>query len=429
MTYKETLDYLFNALPMFQRVGATAFKKDLSNTIQLCTHLGNPERKFQAVHVAGTNGKGSTSHAICAVLMEAGYNVGLYTSPHLKSFTERIKVNGQEISEDDVVNFVSINQDFLEKVKPSFFEMTVGMAFWYFAKKGVDIAVVEVGMGGRFDSTNVIHPKLCVITNIGWDHMQFLGNTLTQIAGEKGGIIKQGVPVVISQKQDEVAEVFINIAKEKSAPIFFAEEEYEVKPSTNFSTDLRNYTIRKGAFSYSVSMDLLGVYQGRNLPGILKSCEVLRTLGYNIKDSHIKSGLMQIGRLTGLKGRWQVLSQSPLVVCDSGHNEDGIQLLMDQINNTSHEKLIMVLGMVNDKDVSKVMSLLPKTAYYFFCQANIPRALEAATLAEKAFEMGLKGEIEKDVNMAIEKAKKKAGPKDMIFIGGSTFVVAEIKDL
>lgn len=355
--------------------------------------------------------------------------MGLYTSPHLKSFTERIKVDGQEIAEEDVVDFVAKNRDFLKEIQPSFFEMTVGMAFWYFAQRKVDVAVVEVGMGGRLDSTNVIQPKLSVITNIGWDHMQYLGNTLTEIAGEKAGIIKHEVPVVISQKQDEIAEVFLNKAKEKGAPIYFADEEFDVNSSFNSRSDLRNYTVRKGAFSYSVSLDLLGNYQQKNLPGVLKSLEILRDLCYNIKDSHLKSGLAQIARLTGLKGRWQVLSRSPLTVCDTGHNEDGMRMLMEQIENTQHENLLVVLGMVNDKDIQKVLSLLPKTAYYYFCQANIPRAMEAATLSEQASVMGLEGEIEKDVNAAIEKAKKKAGPEDMIFIGGSTFVVAEIKDL
>ncbi len=429
MTYKETLDYLFNALPMFQRIGASAFKKDLSNTIKLCSHLGNPQDKFQSVHVAGTNGKGSTSHAICAVLMEAGYKVGLYTSPHLKSFTERIKVDGKEIAEEEVVDFVASNQEFLEHLKPSFFEMTVGMAFWYFAKSQVDIAVVEVGMGGRLDSTNIIQPKVCVITNIGMDHMQYLGNTLKEIAGEKAGIIKRGTPVVISQKQEEIADVFLEIAKVKNAPLFFADEEYEVSSSTISDQSLRSYTARKGAFSYSLYLDLLGLYQIKNLPGILKSIDVLRSLGYNINDTHIKSGLMQIVNLTGLKGRWQVLSQSPLTVCDTGHNEDGIKMLVEQIRNTPHDKLFFILGVVNDKDLSKVLALLPQNAYYFFCQANIPRALDVELLSEMAVAEGLKGEIEKDVNKAIEKAMKKAGPKDMIFIGGSTFVVAEIKEL
>ncbi|TVP47600.1 MAG: bifunctional folylpolyglutamate synthase/dihydrofolate synthase [Mongoliibacter sp.] len=429
MTYKETLDYLFNALPMFQRVGASAFKKDLSNTIKLCSHLGNPQDKFQSVHVAGTNGKGSTSHAICAVLMKAGYKVGLYTSPHLKSFTERIKVNGQEIPEAEVVHFVAQNQEFIEELHPSFFEMTVGMAFWYFAKTRVDIAVVEVGMGGRLDSTNIIQPKVSVITNISMDHMQYLGNTLKEIAGEKAGIIKQNTPVVISQKQEEIEDVFLEIAHSKNAAIFFADQEFEVNSSTISDNSLRSYTIRKGAFSYSLYLDLLGVYQIKNLPGILKSIDVLRSLGYNINDTHIKSGLMQIVNLTGLKGRWQVLSRSPLMVCDTGHNEDGMKMLVEQIRNTPHDKLFFILGMVNDKDLSKVLALLPQHAYYFFCQANIPRALGVDLLSEMAVAAGLEGEVEKDVNKAIEKAMKKAGPKDMIFIGGSTFVVAEIKEL
>ncbi|MBW3466778.1 bifunctional folylpolyglutamate synthase/dihydrofolate synthase [Arthrospiribacter ruber] len=427
MTYKETLDYLFNALPMFQRVGASAFKKDLSNTLKLCAHLGNPENAFPSVHVAGTNGKGSTSHAIAAVLMEAGYKVGLYTSPHLKSFTERIKVNGEDIPEDAVVSFVAENKSLLDELLPSFFEMTVGMAFWYFADCKVDIAVVEVGMGGRLDSTNVLSPKVTVITNIGWDHMQYLGNTLPEIAGEKAGIIKRNTPVVISQKQAEVQHVFLQKAQELEAPLYFAEDEYEVVPVK--SEDSSTFTIRKGALSYSLQIDLLGNYQRLNLPGILKTLDVLNDSGFGISQSHVTKGLFQISKLTGLKGRWQILSENPKIICDTGHNKDGIKMLIEQIQQTPHDRLFVVLGMVNDKDVNQVLNLLPKEATYFFCEAKIPRAMEADKLCSLATQHGLSGAVVKDVNAAIEMAKKNAGPNDLIFIGGSTFVVAEIKEL
>jgi dihydrofolate synthase/folylpolyglutamate synthase len=429
MTYQETLDYLFNALPMFQRVGAAAFKKDLSNTIVLCTHLGDPQDQFRSIHVAGTNGKGSTSHALCAVLMQAGYKVGLYTSPHLKSFTERIKINGQEIPEKEVVDFVKEHKSFLDELKPSFFEMTVGLAFWYFAKSKIDVAVIEVGMGGRLDSTNIINPQLTVITNIGWDHMQYLGNSLPEIAAEKAGIIKEGVPVVISQRQPETVNVFRKVSHEKNAPIYFAEDTFEVVPFENGTYGLRNYTIRNGALSYSLALDLLGDYQSFNLPGILQSIDLLKELGYHIQTREVRSAMMQVCSMTGLKGRWQVLSENPLTVCDTGHNENGLEIILKQISRTPHEHLFFVLGMVNDKDLRKVLNMLPKTAYYFFCQASIPRALEAETLAAMSENFGLRGEIEKDVNTAVEKARKKAGFKDMIFIGGSTFVVAEIKEL
>ena len=427
MTYQETLDYLFNALPMFQRIGAAAFKKDLSNTIALCTHLGNPQNQFKSVHVAGTNGKGSTSHAICSVLMEAGYKVGLYTSPHLKSFTERIKVNGVEIPENEVVHFVAENKAFLEGLKPSFFEMTVGMAFWYFAKEQVDIAVVEVGMGGRLDSTNVISPEVSVITNIGYDHMQFLGDTLEKIAAEKAGIIKPNTPVVISQRQSETSPIFEKIANEKEAPLFFAEDFYSI--SKKSVHDYAIYEVEDSDKSFYIEIDLKGNYQQKNLAGVLKTIALLQKLGYQITQSHLNDGLCQIVKNTGLKGRWQVLGKKPWVICDTGHNEDGIKYIIDQINEYTFNQLYMVIGMVNDKEVGKVLDLLPKDAKYIFCQANIPRAMEAEILGLEAAAKGLEGIIIKDVNKAISRAKKDASANDLIFIGGSTFVVAEIKNL
>ncbi|SMD44510.1 dihydrofolate synthase / folylpolyglutamate synthase [Aquiflexum balticum DSM 16537] len=427
MTYQETLDYLFSALPMFQRVGAAAFKKDLSNTVALCEHLGNPQNQFKSIHVAGTNGKGSTSHALCSVLMEAGYKVGLYTSPHLKSFTERIKINGTDIPEQDVVDFVDKNQPVLERMKPSFFEMTVAMAFWYFAKEQVDIAVIEVGMGGRLDSTNVISPEVCVITNIGYDHMQFLGDTLEKIAGEKAGIIKAATPVVISQRQSETSPVFEKTAKEKNAPFYFAEDFYGI--SKKEIQDKVFFEVIEKENSFFIEMDLKGNYQQKNLAGILQTITVLQKLGYRITQSHVKHGLGRIVKNTGLKGRWQVLGKDPWIICDTGHNEDGIRYIIEQINDYAYNQLYMVIGMVNDKEVSKVLDLFPKSAQYIFCQANIPRAMEADLLAIKAAAHGLQGIVIKEVNEAIGWAKKNASVNDLIFIGGSTFVVAEINDL
>jgi dihydrofolate synthase/folylpolyglutamate synthase len=379
--------------------------------------------------VAGTNGKGSTSHALCSVLMEAGYKVGLYTSPHLKSFTERIKINGKNIPENEVVEFVTDNKAFLEELKPSFFEMTVGMAFWFFTKEKVDIAVIEVGMGGRLDSTNVVLPKVSVITNIGYDHMQFLGNTLPLIAAEKAGIIKPLIPVVISQKQEETFQVFQWKAEEMQSPIYFAEDLIQVKRSGLISVGKRSYEIHDKGKINEIEIDLQGNYQEKNLPGILQTIKILKSLGWKIEDDAIKNGLSNIVSNTGLKGRWQILGHDPLIICDTGHNEDGIRMIIEQIVEQKFNNLFMVIGMVNDKDVSKVLYMLPKNAWYIFCQATIPRAMDAEELSNKAFEVGLNGEVIRDVNLAIEKAKNLASEDDLIFIGGSTFVVAEINDL
>ncbi|WP_215226098.1 bifunctional folylpolyglutamate synthase/dihydrofolate synthase [Echinicola shivajiensis] len=430
MNYQETLDYLFNALPMFQRIGAAAFKKDLSNTIQLCEHLGNPQNKFKSIHVAGTNGKGSSSHAIAAVLQEAGYKVGLYTSPHLKSFTERIKINGKEIPADKVIEFVAEYKGYLDELKPSFFEMTVGMAFKHFADERVDYAVVEVGMGGRLDSTNVLRPELCLITNIGLDHTQFLGNTLEEIAVEKAGIIKSKTPVVISQSQVETKPVFSEIASERSAPIYFADENYLVL-FKGLSSDglLSDYQVFKNNEESCVSIDLLGKYQAKNLAGVLMSIDLLRGKDLKIEERHILKGLAHASKVTGLKGRFQKLQEAPLVYCDTGHNVDGIRMITAQIQEMDFRKLHMILGMVNDKDLGEVLKLLPKDAEYTFCQANIPRALEAEQLKEQAEKQGLMGRVIKDVNEALTQAIKKADKKDLIFVGGSTFVVAEIENL
>lgn len=429
MNYQETLDYLFNALPMFQRVGASAYKADLTNTIALCTHLGNPQKQFKSIHVAGTNGKGSTSHSLASIFQAAGYKTGLYTSPHLKSFTERIRINGQEINKEDVVEFVAINKGFLDQLQPSFFEMTVGLAFWYFAKEEVDIAIIEVGMGGRLDSTNVISPELCVITNIGFDHTQFLGDTLPLIAGEKAGIIKEAVPVVVSQTQKEIQSVFIQKAASMQANLVFADQRWEVRKIREAAFRKASYTVKVGKEIFDLEFDLQGDYQRFNLPGILESVEQLRQQGWKLTKQALQLGLAHVSEYTGLKGRWQILQTQPLTIADTGHNEAGILEVVNQLKNYTYSQLWMVIGMVNDKDISKVLELLPRDATYIFCQANLPRAMDAEFLASKALEKGLSGQVIPKVTEAIEFARKNAGADDLIFIGGSTFVVAEIEDL
>lgn len=424
MTYQETLNYLYQNLPMFQRVGAVAFKKDLTNTLALCEALGNPQRKFSSIHVAGTNGKGSTSHMIAAVLQKAGYKTGLYTSPHLKEFTERIRLNGKEIARDFVIDFVDRVKPLIETIKPSFFEITVAMAFDYFAHQQVEVAVIEVGLGGRLDSTNVITPVLSIITNISWDHMDLLGDTLEKIASEKAGIIKPNIPVVISERQPEVEHVFIQKARACNSTLVFASDHFRVAPNSTgvFCVDHENK-------SYELQPDLLGIYQAKNLAGVLTAIDVLQKNGFTISDEAIKTGLKNVTSLTGLKGRWQSIGERPLVVCDTGHNEGGIREIIQQINQTPHLKLHMVVGMVKDKDVSKVLSLLPQDATYYFCQASIPRAMPASELKEKAKAFGLIGDEYKNVNKAIDAAKAVSSPDDLIFVGGSTFVVAEIENL
>jgi folylpolyglutamate synthase/dihydrofolate synthase len=434
MTYQEALDFLYGALPMFQRVGAAAFKKDLSNTIALCNHLGNPEKKFKSVHVAGTNGKGSSSHSLAAVFQAAGYKTGLYTSPHLKSFTERIRINGIEIPEEEVVRFVEANREFLLELKPSFFEMTVGMAFWYFAEEAVDIAIIEVGMGGRLDSTNVIEPELSLITNIGWDHMQYLGDTLPKIAAEKAGIIKAETPVVISQTQEECEPVFRQLAIERSAPLVFADDYWKVKKTNKgqAKSDIllsASYEVVHDLKKTELEFGLLGDYQVFNLPGILESIEQLRKMGWKLSDESVHQGLLKVSQLTGLKGRWQILGKNPWVITDTGHNEPGIKAILEQLKTYQFDQLWLVLGMVSDKDISKVLSLMPKNAHYIFCEASIPRAMPAKELAEKAAMQGLKGETIPSIPEAVRFARKKAKANDLIFIGGSTFVVAEIEEL
>ncbi len=429
MTYPETLAYLYEQLPMFQRVGAAGFKKGLGNTEALLAAMGHPERRFRSVHVAGTNGKGSSSHLLAAVLQSAGYRVGLYTSPHLREFTERIRLNGQEVPAGYVTAWVAQWRGLFEEVKPSFFEMCVALAFCYFAAQQVDVAVVEVGMGGRFDSTNVITPLVSLITNISLDHQQFLGDTLPQIAGEKAGIIKPGVPVVVSQTQPEVAAVFEREAREKLAHLVFADNVYAAALGPpNAATGRRPVALTQRGRPYlpDAELALLGDYQRFNLPGVLATLDELRALGYRLPEPAVRAGLRRVGELTGLRGRWSILGRRPLVVADTGHNEAGLRAVVAQLAELPHAQLHLVIGTVRDKDVAKMLALLPRAATYYFCQAGIPRALPAGELAAQAAALGLQGRPYGPVAAALAAARAAAGPDDVVFIGGSTFVVAEI---
>lgn len=427
MTYQQTLDYLFTKLPMYQRVGAAAYKADLNNTIAICKALGNPEKKIKCVHVAGTNGKGSSSHMLAAILQQAGYKTGLYTSPHLVDFRERIKINGKEIPKTEVVKFVEENKTAFENIEPSFFEWTVGLAFDYFAKQEVDVAVIEVGLGGRLDSTNVINPVACLITNIGFDHMNLLGNTLPLIAGEKAGIIKAKVPVTISQTQLEVISVFNNKAKDLKAPIEFADKNYKVISYKHENSYLTIELLhKKNNTKHSYQLDLQGSYQIKNLMGVLNTIENLKDEGFLIEDPMIQKALSQVQKITGLQGRWQVIQSKPLVIADTGHNQDGIKEVLENLKRYSYKKLHFVLGVVNDKDISTILKMLPKDAIYYFCKASIPRALDEKELSVQAKKMGLNGKTFKTVPEALMAAKKQAKLSDLVFVGGSTFTVADI---
>jgi len=395
---------MFSQLPMYQRQGATAFKKDLTNAFSLSKHLNFPEKKFKTIHVAGTNGKGSSSHMIASVLQEAGYKVGLYTSPHLKDFRERIKINGKEVKKIDVINFIKKNRDFLSENKLSFFEMTVGLAFDCFAKQQVDVAVIEVGLGGRLDSTNIITPEVSVITNIGLDHTQFLGETLPEIAFEKAGVIKTNVPVVIGEFQIETFPIFEGIAKEKNAPLFLASK----NDNSNYKTDLK------------------GSYQINNLKTVVKTIEVLKSNGFNISEEHINNGLLHVVKNTGLLGRWQIINEQPKVICDTGHNKEGLMYVLNQLQKEEFNKLHFIFGVVNDKELKDILPLFPKEAVYYFCKPDIPRGLDASELQQKCMPFGLKGAIYSSVQTAYKSALESALKSDLIFIGGSTFVVAEV---
>lgn len=427
MNYQETIDYLYQQLPVFHRIGKKAFKADLINTLRLCTHLGNPQEKFKSVHVAGTNGKGSSSHYLASILQSAGYKTGLYTSPHLKSFTERIRINGVPIPENEVTNFVERNKSFLEELKPSFFEMSVGMAFEYFANEQVDIAIIEVGLGGRLDSTNIITPLLSLITNISFDHTDLLGDTLPKIAYEKAGVIKSNIPVIISERNLETEIVFGEKASDVNAPIYFAEDFYKVRDFEENNLLLKmNLIDLSNNHNFTIESQLVGAYQTKNILGVLKSVDILNLTEFNISFNAISEGIKNVISQTGLQGRWQVLSQKPLIICDTAHNVAGISQVIESLKKIKYNKLWMILGFVSDKDISGILSLLPKQANYVFCKANIPRALDSEELLNIAKNYELIGEEIANVNDAIAFLKSKANNDDLIYIGGSTFVVAEI---
>ena len=404
MNYTETVEWMFQQLPMYQQVGSKAYRVDLSNIHKLAAQLEQPHQKFKSIHVAGTNGKGSVSHMLASVLQEAGYKVGLYTSPHLKDFRERIKINGEMIPEAAVVEFIGANKAFFERESLSFFEMTVGMAFKYFAEEKVDIAVIEVGLGGRLDSTNIISPELSVITNIGFDHVAILGNTLPKIAAEKGGIIKNNTPVVIGEFQEETFPVFKEIAAAKKAPLYLAED----FSGTLFPSDLK------------------GHYQQKNIRTVTMALEVLKDLGWQVEEEDKQRGLKNVIFNTGLRGRWEILQEEPRVICDTAHNKEGLVYAMKQLQEEDFAQLHLVLGVVNDKDLDAVLPLFPEIAKYYFSRPNVPRGLAAVELQKKAAENGLFGEVYNSVSEAYEAALSEASAKDVIYVGGSTFTVAEI---
>jgi len=429
MDYAQTLDYLFNKLPMFSRIGASAYRKDLTNTIQLADALGNPERRLRTVHIAGTNGKGSTSHMLAAIFQEAGYKTGLYTSPHLRDFRERIRINGEMIPEPAVVDFVERIRPISEQMDPSFFEITVVMALDYFVREKVDIAIIEVGMGGRLDSTNIITPDLSIITNISYDHMQFLGDTLPAIAFEKAGIIKKGVPVVIGETHPETSGIFRQRAAEEEAPITFADKQryvsdWQYKRHT-LVAEIATSPVADDKEYYT--LDLAGVYQTKNLVTVLAAIHALRHTGWNLPAAAVEKALRHVKRLTGLHGRWELIHEHPDIVLDVAHNEDGIRQLVRQIELADHENLHIVLGMVKDKAIDKVLELLPQQASYYFTKAQLPRALPETELAQQAFAAGLKGHAYPSVPEALDAARSRARAQDLIVVCGSVFVVAEVE--
>ncbi len=427
MNYPQTIDYLYNRLPMFSRIGAAAIKHDLVNTIQLCDALGNPHHQFKSIHVAGTNGKGSVSHMLAAILQSAGYKTGLYTSPHLKDFRERIKVDGKMIPEETVVEFTEKAIPLIDEIEPSFFELTVAMAFDHFAREKVDIAVIETGLGGRLDSTNIITPVLSVITNIGWDHMNILGDTLEKIASEKAGIIKPGIPVVLGEVLPETIYVFEKTAAEKGSPITYASKKRQV---TDWSREKNVLIVQVEEERHTdhkhYHADLTGIYQVKNLLTVLEAVYQLQRAGWNIPVDALDKGLRHAKKITGLHGRWEVIHYSPLVVLDVAHNVDGMQQLVQQVEVTEHRQLHIILGMVKDKEVEKVLALLPKNAVYYFTRAQIPRAMPEDELARHAAKVHLKGTIFPEVNEALQAVLQKAHADDLVLICGSVFLVGEV---
>jgi dihydrofolate synthase/folylpolyglutamate synthase len=427
MNYQEVIEFMFNSLPMYQRVGAAAYKANLDNTLAFDKITGSPHKKYKTIHIAGTNGKGSVSHSLASILQEAGYKTGLYTSPHLTDYRERIRVNGKKIEESFITEFINSHKNFIKNVKPSFFEMSVALAFKYFELQQVEVAVIEVGMGGRLDSTNIILPELSVITNIGLDHTQFLGNSLAEIAGEKAGIIKQNIPVVIGERQKETEEVFLKKAKEKNSKISFASDNYACK-ILNSNLKYSNFEVEKKTSdkSYTLNFNLSGKYQEKNLATILETVDNLRNQGFCISDENLKQGLENLIKNTGFHGRWETLSTEPLTICDTGHNKEGLSYTIEQLLSLEFKKLRFVLGFVNDKNVNEVLKLFPKNAEYYFCKAQIPRALDEKILLEKANLVSINGKSFENVSSAYHAAKKDADKNDVIFIGGSTFVVADL---
>jgi len=428
MTYTQTLDFLFSQLPAYHRIGKAAYRSDLKNIILLDNYFKNPHLKYPTIHVAGTNGKGSVTHMIASVLQEAGYKTGLYTSPHLKDFRERIKVNGEMISENEVVTFVTKHKDIIESLKPSFFEMTVAMALNYFAECNVDVAVIEVGLGGRLDSTNIIKPVLSVITNIGHDHLDLLGDTLEKIAVEKAGIIKRNIPVIISETQTETKNVFINKAEENDTSIMFADEVFscDLKQNKNLTSG-REYLMTELSTNNKLKGKtfLGGDYQSKNLQAVFAAFKLLENI-FTVSEENVSEGIRNVIINTGIQGRWQILSSSPLTICDTGHNKEGLEYVMNQIKRVPRSALHIVIGFVNDKDLGSVLPLFPTDAIYYFTKASVPRALNELKLKMEAEKYGLAGQSYPDVRTALYSARKQANESDVIFIGGSTFVVAEI---
>jgi dihydrofolate synthase/folylpolyglutamate synthase len=427
MTYQETIDYLFTRLPMFSRIGAAAIKKDLHNTIALCEALDNPYNHFKSIHIAGTNGKGSVSHMLAAILQTAGYKTGLYTSPHLHDFRERIKVNGEKIAEQYVIDFTKMVQPLIDEIEPSFFEITVAMAFEYFKLQKVDIAVIEVGLGGRLDSTNIITPELSIITNIGWDHMNLLGDTLEKIAFEKAGIIKHHIPVVVGETLPETKPVFEEKASMMQAPLHFAYNEFTVTGKKTINHQLVVDVEEQKTKSYfQYTLDLPGVYQTKNILTVLSAIRQLQEQGWKISEEHIQTALATSKQINGLHGRWEIIHEHPTVVMDVGHNEDGVKQIVAQLAESSYNKLHIIIGMVKDKEIEKVLGLLPAEATYYFTKAHIPRALPEAELQSKASVFNLKGKTFENVNAAISTALQHARKDDLILVCGSVFLVGEV---
>lgn len=436
MTYRETLEYLYSRLPAFTRIGKAAYKADLNNITALSEALGNPHQKFRSVHIAGTNGKGSCSHYLASVFQEAGYKTGLFTSPHLKDFRERIRINGRCISQKKVIAFCEQHRGIFEELKPSFFEMTVALAFQHFASEKVDIAIIETGLGGRLDSTNIMQPECSLITNISFDHTDLLGDTLEKIAVEKAGIIKPGVPVIISETDSISGEIFKKKAAEEKAEIYFADQLTEIEsPKQIFRTErllltgiasVQTDSKNKNSAKLEIESPLPGMYQLKNLKGVLVTCEVLQRAGWKIGTTAIERGINRVVENTRLHGRWELRSTNPAVIFDTGHNVAGVQEVLEQLKLQKFEHLHIVWGMASDKDISKVLAILPKEAKYYFCKANLPRALDAEDLKNQAAAMGLQGTAWGSVKKAFAAAKKAAGKADLVLVGGSTFVVAEL---